>query len=147
MSMWYAAAVVLTLKETVLPALTLCSVAKPWIVGSPSPGTSHWLDGDPGSAFSQTIGVDVQPEAPPAVLPAFRPTTAETSVRSARTCRILRRLAAPDWAVTRVSDIRMMGHLAHRKPDIRKTSVHLVEGPDRGKRLRRAPLREPGARH
>ncbi len=31
------------------------SVANPWMLGSPAPVTSHWLDGAPGSAFSATI--------------------------------------------------------------------------------------------
>jgi hypothetical protein len=45
------------LKETVLPLLTLMSVAKPWMLGSPDPLTSHWLEGLPGFVFSQAIGL------------------------------------------------------------------------------------------
>src|SRR5262249_29984046 len=37
------------------PWLTLMLVANPWMLGSPAPLMSHWLEGLPGSAFSATI--------------------------------------------------------------------------------------------
>src|SRR4051812_23846835 len=52
------AAVVVTLKRTVLPRLTLMSVANPWIALSPDPETSHSLGGLPVRLFSQTIAFD-----------------------------------------------------------------------------------------
>jgi len=59
----YAAAGVLILKLTVVPTLTLMSVAKPWMLGSPAPETSHTLGSVPGSWFSHTIAFPVQPAA------------------------------------------------------------------------------------
>ena len=53
----YAAASVLILKSIVCPWSTLMSLAKPWIVGSPAPETSHSDCGAPGFAFSQTIAL------------------------------------------------------------------------------------------
>ena len=44
-----------TLKLIDSPRPTLMSVAKPWMLGSPAPATSHSLAGFPGSAFSATI--------------------------------------------------------------------------------------------
>src|SRR5258707_8679600 len=55
MSMWYEAAGVLILKDSVWPTFTLIDVAKPWIVWSPSPLTCQSLGGSPGSEFSQAI--------------------------------------------------------------------------------------------
>src|SRR5687768_9302036 len=57
MSTRYAAASVLILKVSVPPLLTLMSVAKPWMVASPTPATSHSLAGDPGLEFSQGMGL------------------------------------------------------------------------------------------
>src|SRR6478672_6255601 len=55
MSMWYELAVVLILKDSVWPGVTLICVAKPWIEGSPAPFTCQSLGGSPGSVFSQAI--------------------------------------------------------------------------------------------
>src|ERR1700719_2989125 len=40
------------------------SEAKPWMVGSPAPLTSHSVDGLPGLEFSQTIALGVGLEQP-----------------------------------------------------------------------------------
>ena len=53
--MWYELAVVLILKDSVWPDVTLICVAKPWIEGSPAPFTCQSLGGSPGSVFSQAI--------------------------------------------------------------------------------------------
>ena len=45
------------MKRTVWPWSTLMSVAKPWMLESPAPLTSHSLGGLPGLEFSQTIGL------------------------------------------------------------------------------------------
>src|SRR4026208_447318 len=55
MSMWYELAVVLILKDSVWPDVTLICVAKPWMEGSPAPFTCQSLGGSPGSVFSQAI--------------------------------------------------------------------------------------------
>src|SRR5215213_6503000 len=68
MSSRYAPAVVLTLNETVWPLLTLMSVAKPWMLGSPAPPTSHSLAGLPGLEFSHTIGFTTGGSHGPAAL-------------------------------------------------------------------------------
>src|SRR5262249_32775114 len=62
MSMWYESAFVSILKCTASPRLTLMSVAKPWIDGSPaSPlGMSHCAWGVPGSAFSTWMGLSAR---------------------------------------------------------------------------------------
>src|SRR5579875_1174894 len=57
MSIVYADASVEILKYSVWPMFTLMSVAKPWMVGSPTPVTSQTLSGVPGLEFSQTIGL------------------------------------------------------------------------------------------
>src|SRR3954451_17692461 len=49
---------VLTLKLTVAPRLTDMSVAKPWIVLSPTPVTSHSLGGLPVWQFSTTTALE-----------------------------------------------------------------------------------------
>jgi hypothetical protein len=51
----------LILKLTVVPTLTLMSVAKPWMLGSPAPEMSHTLGSVPSSWFSQTMLLPVQP--------------------------------------------------------------------------------------
>src|SRR4029453_3986310 len=56
MSILMVDAVVLTLKRTVSPLLTLMSVAKPWSVLSPDPVISHSDLGEPVWAFSQIVG-------------------------------------------------------------------------------------------
>jgi hypothetical protein len=86
----YADAVVSTLNVIVWPRFTLMFVAKPWIVGSPMPSMSHSLGGLPGSAFSQTIGleaggVQVCPAAP--LAPINKETVA--SIDSARANHLL----------------------------------------------------------
>src|SRR5882672_742884 len=53
MSMWYELAGVLILKLIAWPRLTLIEVAKPWIVGSPTPATCQSEGGSPGFVFSQ----------------------------------------------------------------------------------------------
>ena len=57
MSIVYAVASVLILKLMVWPALTLISVAKPWILGSPAPAPliSQLESGVPGKQFSASI--------------------------------------------------------------------------------------------
>ena len=57
MSSRYDVAVVLTLKLSVSPTLTLISVAKPWMVVLPEPLTSQVLLGVPGLLFSQATGL------------------------------------------------------------------------------------------
>src|SRR5947209_493408 len=52
--MWNDGAVVLILKWTAPPTFTLICVAKPWIVGSPAPLTSHVDCGVPTKQFSAT---------------------------------------------------------------------------------------------
>src|SRR5712692_10626283 len=48
-------AVVLILKWTVWPWLTLISVAKPWMLRSPASLMSHSVEGLPGFEFSQAM--------------------------------------------------------------------------------------------
>src|SRR6266568_7748254 len=57
MSMRYAAAVLLILKCTASPTLTLTSVVKPCSVGSPTPLMSQSALETPGFEFSQTIAL------------------------------------------------------------------------------------------
>ena len=45
------------LKCTVPPCGTLISVAKPWMLESPIPETSHWFCGVPGRQFSASISL------------------------------------------------------------------------------------------
>src|SRR5215471_5216799 len=56
--MLYAAAD-LILKVIVWPALTLMSVANPWMEESPEPLMSQVLDGVPGLVFSQATGLTI----------------------------------------------------------------------------------------
>src|SRR5262245_15556889 len=51
------AAGVLSLKKTVLPRLTLMSVANPWMLESPAPLTSHCEEGLPGRQFSASMAL------------------------------------------------------------------------------------------
>src|ERR1700732_2944198 len=51
-----ACAFVLILKLRLCPALTLMSVEKPWMVGSPEPSTVHTDESVPGKQFSASIG-------------------------------------------------------------------------------------------
>src|SRR5690242_20134199 len=65
--MWYAAAGVLILKDSVCPGITLIDVAKPWIVESPAPLTCQSLGGSPAKEFSHAITlVTGGPQAPAA---------------------------------------------------------------------------------
>src|SRR5436190_21149355 len=57
MSIVYADAGVLILKLTVCPTFTLMSVAKPWIVASPAPVTSHTVSGVPVWLFSHATAL------------------------------------------------------------------------------------------
>jgi hypothetical protein len=81
--------VVVTLKRTVAPALTLMSVAKPWSVASPLPVMSHSLDGFPVRLFSQTIAFEPQPCARGAELwvSAAASAASRPRVRRTNTCR------------------------------------------------------------
>src|SRR4051812_47370060 len=91
--MWNDAAVVSILKRTASPTFTLICVAKPWIVGSPAPSTSHVDCGVPDKQFSATTefaGDAHGPVAAPATWgAAARPNEAH---RTAATAAILRRL-------------------------------------------------------
>src|SRR5215472_4142032 len=73
MSIWYDFAVVLILKNSVCPTLTLIDVAKPWIEGSPAPFTCQSLGGSPGNVFSHAITLTTGgPHGPAArAAPAF----------------------------------------------------------------------------
>src|SRR6185436_13216914 len=84
MSRRYAEALVAILKRTVPPRLTLMSVAKPWIDGSPAPLMSHSLAGFPGFEFSQAMALTTGgPQGPwasgfdgrPSITPATREST------------------------------------------------------------------------
>src|SRR6476646_5128667 len=55
MSMWYAFAGVLILKDSVSPTFTLIAVANPWMVWSPAPFTCQSAGGSPGFVFSHAI--------------------------------------------------------------------------------------------
>src|SRR6476646_7700339 len=57
MSSRYDVAVVLTLKFSVSPTLTLISVVKPWLKMIPEPLTSQVLLGLPGLLFSHATGL------------------------------------------------------------------------------------------
>src|SRR5215468_6277990 len=57
MSMRDWAAGVLSLKKTVPLRLTLMSVAKPWMLASPAPLTSHCEEGLPGRQFSASMAL------------------------------------------------------------------------------------------
>jgi hypothetical protein len=57
MSILKESALVSTLKSIVPPRLTLMSVAKPWMLSSPAPFTSHSLARFPGKQFSATISL------------------------------------------------------------------------------------------
>src|SRR4051812_11132170 len=76
MSRRYDEASVSTLNPTVSPRLTLIAVAKPWIVGSPAPSTSHSSCGDPGRQFSASMPFAGSPQDARATGGAARPKTA-----------------------------------------------------------------------
>src|SRR4029079_14664808 len=68
MSMWYAFAGVLILKDSVSPTFTLIEVAKPWMGASPARLTCQSLGGSPGSVFSHAITLTTGgPQGPAAV--------------------------------------------------------------------------------
>ena len=95
---------VLTLNWTVAPWSTLMSAAKPWMLASPAPATSHSLAGLPALQFSATIslgeaelqcaGAGAQPETAAAIHRPEPPVGEHLSARplnpyraSRRTCR------------------------------------------------------------
>ncbi len=99
MSKRKADALVSTLNDTVPPRLTLMSVAKPWMLASPMPETSHSLAGLPARQFSATTALAGAPQVPP-IPPVVKLTL--TSAASALPAKSLMRGSAAPPLITRL---------------------------------------------
>ena len=79
----YADAAVSILKRIGDPTLTLMSVAKPWIVSSPAPSTSHSDAGEPALLFSHEMALPPTPHGSAKAADAAAATTRASGAASA----------------------------------------------------------------
>ena len=86
----------------VWPWSTLMSVAKPWMLGSPAPVTSHSEAGFPGRQFSATISLAGGSQGPAAPAGSATAKTADTIVTTTSRTRARHHGRAADGATLNI---------------------------------------------